>query len=188
MNTQSHFNLNLASHPVRNRKLFFSLAGFLGVLFLIFIVAGGIIFWSYRTQVRDIRADIAVVEDNVQSARRADIKYTSQIDEMIVIHKGKVDFINNIIFEKSFSWTDFLSRFERILPESCYIVSLVPSIQDNSDVIVRFKVACPNLDDLLTLINALNDLGYQNVRLMHETRGDDGLFIYEMSLRYERTN
>lgn len=188
MNMQSHVNLNLATHPVRNRKLFFSLISLLGGLFLLFLVAGSITFWSYRGKVRELQADMATIDSAVLAAQRADLRYTNQIDSMRVAHKGKVDFINNIIFEKSFSWTEFLSRFERILPESCYIVSLVPAIQDNTDVVVRFKVACPNLDALLTLINALNELGYRNVRLMHESRGEQGLFIYEMSLRYERTN
>lgn len=188
MNAQSHFNLNLASHPVRNRRLFITLVGVLGGLFLIFILAGGMIFLSYRGKVRELRTDMSVIEGTVRNAQREDLRYTGQIDEMRMAHKSKVDFINSIIFEKSFSWTDFLSRFERILPESSYIVSLVPAIQENSDVIVRFKVASPNLNNLLTLINALNKLGYKNVRLMHETRGENGLFVYEISLRYERTN
>lgn len=187
MTIQIYHNLNLATHPVRNRRLFYSLAGLLGGLSLIIILVSGNVFLSYRAQARKVSADILVVDEAAKSARRADRKYTTQIDELRAAHKNKVDFTNNIIFEKSFSWTDFLSRFEKILPESCYIVSLVPAVQDASDVVIRFKVACPNLDDLLTLINALNELGYQNVRLMHESRSDSGMFIYEMSLNYERT-
>jgi hypothetical protein len=51
---------------------------------------------------------------------------------------------------------------------------------------LNFRVAAPDLETWLKLVESIYDLGFESMRLNSETRGSDGFFIYDMSVRYER--
>ena len=55
---QLTLNLNLASHPTRNRRLFFMLLISMGVLFFIISIAGGSLYVNFREKVSSIRASL----------------------------------------------------------------------------------------------------------------------------------
>lgn len=116
-----------------------------------------------------------------------DNKFTDQIEKASLESQAEVDMINGIIYKKSFSWVEFLSIFERALPEACYLVSFDPVFKEGASVSVNLKVASPDLSRLLKLINNLNSLRFRNIRLINESIAENGLFIYEISLNYERT-
>lgn len=186
MNNQNRTNLNLASHPVVNRRLFFSLGILLGVVFLIAVITGGRISIVYGSKANDIKASIAKIgreENNFQSEEE---QLSTQIETLIKNHKKKVDLINSLIYRKSFSWVDFLSTLEKTLPGECYIVSLSPVFRGEKQVDFKLMMASPNLDTLLKFIQNLDEQGFRRIRVSNESRAETGYFLYDMSVSYER--
>lgn len=180
-------SLNLASKPMRNRRLFYFLLCFVGITLVVVSFLAGEIFFTYRTKRSEVTTSIANLEQNMRVAQRKESEFTTKISTEEKNFKGKVDLINGVILRKSFSWMKFLANLENSLPDSSYIVSLAPKLTGESSMEVRFKVVSQNLSDLLKLINNLRGLGFEEVKVESEVKDDRGLMVSEISFRYERT-
>lgn len=186
MNRTKKINVNLASHPLRNRRFFFLIAGILVVLICIFSTLAGYTYWRYHRKNSNFAFTRAQIEKKMQDAQRENRRLTMLIEDASQKHGERLDFINSLIYKKSFSWVDFLSALEDSLPETCYVVSMVPSLKDNSKMEVRLKIAAPNLDELLKLNKNLYEQQFTNIRIINESRNEAGMLISEISLVYER--
>lgn len=186
MKKQKRTHLNLASHPMKNRRFFFFLAGSLGFFALATIFLGMYTFWTYSDKNRDFADNRAQIEKMVKDAKREELRLSSQIEKAAKEYSDKIDLFNSLIFKKSFSWVEFLSSLEEALPESCYIESLAPTLKEDNQMEVRLKVAAPNLDELLKLNQNLYEKSFTGIRIMSETINEVGLLIAEITLTYER--
>ena len=183
---QRRINLNLASHPLRNRRLFYLLASSLGLIFLLVLLSAGDIYFSYKGKAKKIESSMMKADQSIKKAQRQKKQYTTRIEKIAKENKGMVDLINSLIYKKSFSWIDFLSCLEDSLPDSSYIVSLAPTISENLKMNVRFGVVSGSLDELLKLINNLEALKFKQIKVLNEARNDDGSLRSEISLTYEK--
>jgi len=179
-------NVNLASHPLRNRRFFFLMSGILVVLICIFSTLAGSTYWRYHKKNRNFAFTRAQIEKKIEDEQRQNRRLTMLIEDASQKHGERLDFINSLIYKKSFSWVDFLSALEDSLPGTCYVVSMVPSLKDNSKMEVRLKIAAPNLDELLKLNKNLYEQRFTNIRIINESRNETGMLVSEISLVYER--
>ena len=182
-----HLNVNLASHRLRNRNFFFLVFSVLVALLLLTSIFAGKIFIRYRSEAQHAKASIRETERLIKDTQRDEKGLTSRINEAVKRDKSHVDLVNNIILKKSFSWIEFFADLEKSLPDSSYIVSLAPSLSDDSKLRLRLRVACLSVNDLLKLIDNLVALEFSNIRIEGETQNDRGLLISEISVSYERT-
>jgi Tfp pilus assembly protein PilN len=187
MRKQKRVNLNLATHPLRNRRFFFLLLGILGVLILAMSMIGGYTFWKYSQRNKNFQVNNAQMESMMHDAKREELRLSKQIEEATQSYQEKVDLLNTLILKKSFSWVDFLSALEESLPASCYIESLAPTLKENSQMEVRLKVAAPSLDELLKLNKNLFQKNFIGIRIISESINETGLLVAEITLIYERT-
>jgi Tfp pilus assembly protein PilN len=178
--------LNLASHPLRNRRLFLYAGAGLALASLVAVLLGLFIFSRFALKIRVVRAELARLEQSVQTAEREKARSTARTQEAMKGEQSIVDFVNSIIFQKSFSWAEFLSRIEEGLPDSSYILSLAPVAVESNRVQVRLKVASPTLDDQLALINKLLELSFSQIRVEGEEIDNQGLLISDILATYER--
>ena len=179
-------NLNLASHPTRNRRLFFTLLISMGMLFFIISIAGGSLYVNFREKVSSIRASIDEIEGENERLQRETISYSTQIDKYSQTHQKKIDLINSMIYKKSFSWVKLLSTLEEVLPASCFIVSLSTAYDGDKSMGVRLRVASPGLKAYMQLIVALQTAGFDQIKPISETQTSNGFILYDMAIRYER--
>lgn len=179
--------VNLASHPLRNRRFFFLVTGILVVLICVFSALAGYTYWVYGKKNRDYALSRTQIEKKMQDVLREDQRLSMLIDEASQKYSDRIDFINTLIYKKSFSWVDFLSALEDSLPETCYVVSMAPSLKENSKMEVRLKIAAPNLDELLKFNKNLYEKQFTNIRIVSESRDEIGMLVSEISLVYERT-
>lgn len=186
MTRQKRLNLNLATHPLRNRRLFFILVGILGASFLVVLSLGGYAYWKYKAKNNHFEKNWVRIERKIKSVQREERRLTVQIEEAAKKYKTQVDRLNTLILKKSFSWANFLSALEEALPESCYIVSLEPFLIEANQMEVRLKAAAPNLDELLKLNRNLYEKNFSSIRIINESINEAGLLISEISLIYER--
>ena len=183
---QAIMNLNLASHPTRNRRLFFMFLISLGVLFFIISIAGGSLYVNFREKVSVMRASLDEIEGENERLQREMIGYTSQLDKYSQTHQKKIDLINSMIYKKSFSWVKLLSTLEEVLPASCFIVSLSPAYEGEKSMGVRLRVAAPGLSAYMQLLKGLAAADFDQIRLISETETPNGFILYDMTIRYER--
>ncbi len=178
--------LNLASHPARNRRLFISLAGVLGSLLLLLLILGASNVIRYGFKNRTTRSNISQLDRRIADAQREEKQFVDQVNAAVRDHQRSVDSFNRVIYRKSFSWIDLLNSLEELLPDRCYIVSLAPAFYEDAVMDLRFKIASPDLENWMSLVDRLYEKGFAQIRLESWNRGTDGFFIYNMSVRYER--
>jgi Tfp pilus assembly protein PilN len=187
MKKQKRAHLNLASHPLKNRRFFLLLSGILGVLVIAITFLGGYTFWTYSKKNKNFKDNRAQIEKMITDAKREELRLSAQIEDASQSYQEKIDLLNTLILKKSFSWEKFLSALEEALPASCYIESLAPTLKENSQMEVRLKIAAPNLDELLKLNKNLYEKSFTGIRIVSEAINETGLLIAEITLIYERT-
>jgi Tfp pilus assembly protein PilN len=179
-------NLNLASRPLRNRRLFMLLGGALGLAFLLTTLAAIILFFQFTLQKNVVLSGLRKADETIRAAQSEQKRLGVRIKEAAKKDQGIIEAINSIILRKNFAWTDFLSKLEECLPEPSYILSLNPTLVDDTRIQVRFRVVSQSLDDLLALMNKLQDLKFSPPRVETEERNDRGQLTSEISVTYER--
>lgn len=185
MNHQRFVKINLASQPVRNRRLFHLLLSVVGVGILVLALAAGRTFLSYEKKHSEVHSSLVQVQELIRENQRTHRKFSREIQNLAQNYQKKIDRVNEIIYKKSFSWVEFLSGLEYSLPSSCYIVSLSPSQKGNSQLKVRFQVVSPHLDDLLKLIERMEAQNFKDIRVISESKNEKGDLISDISLTYE---
>ncbi|HDZ26730.1 hypothetical protein LCGC14_1611950 [marine sediment metagenome] len=183
---RSRLSLNLASHPLRNRRFFYLILSSLVVALLLISFFAGKIFVEYKAKAQETRASVKRTDKLIKDVQRDEEDFSAKIEDAIIKYKGKVDLINSIILGKSFSWIEFLSDLENSLPDSSYIVSMAPTLAKDSKVQLSFKVVYSSVNDLLELYNNLKALKFNQIRIISEEENERGLFLSEISLNYEK--
>jgi Tfp pilus assembly protein PilN len=178
--------LNLASRPLRNRRLFLLLGGGLAAVFLVVTLLAIFLFLRFTLKKHGIEAQINAAEETIASSQSGLKRVDSRIKEAAHKDQGVIDAINSIIMRKSFSWTDFLSKLEECLPDSSYILSLSPSLVDDTRLQLRFRVVSRSVDDLLALVNKLQEMKFSRPRVETEERNERGQLTSDISVTYER--
>ena len=182
------FDLNLATQPLVNRNLFFILCGFLIVLIVALAVHSGLTYFKYSGKDLDTGVQTLDLEKKKDGMQDEEKRLNALIQETDIEYRYRIDLLNEIILRKSFSWTDFLSDLEQILPGSCHIVSLAPSPRPNQTMKVVLTLVSPVLQDVITFINSLHQQGFRNVRPEGESRAENGDLLVRMSFVYERNH
>lgn len=180
-------NLNLASHPLRNKRLFYLVLSIVVVSLLVVSFFAGKIFIRYRSDAQRAKFSIRQTDKLIRDTQRNEKSLSSRISEAVKNNKSQVNLVNSIILKKSFSWIEFFADLEKSLPDSSYIVSLAPTLTEDSKIRLRLRVACISVDDLLKLIDNFGAMKFDEIQIEGETLSERGLLISEISLRYERS-
>jgi hypothetical protein len=186
MRNHKKLNLNLATAPLRNRRLFLLLFALLGISTCLVLALGGKIFYEYRDLAQEAEKEVVQIESQISDDQRETSQLNIKIEELIDLHAEHVTLINSLVYSKSFSWMDFFSALEDALPASSYIVSMRPFPEEGISMEVRFKVASTSLDELLNFIARLAAKGFKDIQILSESKTEEGYSLSEVSLRYER--
>ena len=179
-------HMNLASEPVRNRRLFAAGLGLLAAGILLASAAGAALFIRSHGRLRAARADIARFE-RLEGQARADIqKYDKENAKSSQASQAEVDRINEVIERKAFSWVDFLTHLEEALPGPSYILSFSPLSTEKAFMEIRFKVASSDVEELVRFIQNLEKLRFGSIRVLSQSRGDGGELVSDIVVGYER--
>jgi hypothetical protein len=188
MKKTSPLNLNLAENPLRNKRLFHTFFFFLCGLSIILLFISLITFSNYRRKNQNIKAAIARIENNIYQAQNKEKRYLAQIDNLSKENLAQVNFINHLIYKKSFSWIGLFTALEKSLPEECYIVSISPLQKGDSPTEIKLEVSSTGLDSFFRFINKLNSMNFYNFKLLREGKDETGRLISEISLNYDETH
>jgi Tfp pilus assembly protein PilN len=188
MTNELELDLNLATRPLRNRRLYTTLVRVLAGL--IIVLAGLALFAvvKYGGQAGRLKSGIAETRKVQTEAAREERRLTADIDREEKLSRTRVDLVNSIILRKTFSWTGLLSEIEMALPGPSYITALSPSFTPAGAIALEIRVTSRSLEDLIAFITALNARGFKNIRVGGETRSAEGRLLAEVAATYERTS
>jgi hypothetical protein len=179
--------LNLASRPLRNRRLYFALVGPVSALLVVSTVLALIFFFRFHLKSRALKSRLTEIESRLTVCQRDERRFSARTREAVKKDQDKVDLVNRVILRKTFSWMEFLSRLEESLPATSYLTSLDPQQVGEMRAEFRFRVVSRSLEDLLGLITNLQARNFSQIRVESEERTSQDQLMSEISVSYERS-
>jgi Tfp pilus assembly protein PilN len=161
----------LATSPVENHRRFFAAALLVGVPALILVGVLWLKVIRDRAATSELRVQVDRLQSDIASLRsqRADLERffadpsTRQVTQQAA-------FLNAIIDQRSFPWTQFFLDLERQLPGGVRILTLSPSL-DGDHVRVKMRVGALSDKSKLDFLKALEDAReFSGLELVSETR------------------
>lgn len=125
-------NINLATHPLENKRFFLAFASVVGAAELVaLILLSHAAYVSWRST-RELRAEIA----GYRSQIRTDMQKQQQLRAYFQTPKAaevlsRAAFLNSLIDERGFPWTKVFMDIEQTLPPGVRVVSIEPRLIDN---------------------------------------------------------
>jgi hypothetical protein len=178
--------MNLASEPVRNKRLFTLAFALLAAGILLAAAAGGGLFARVHGRIGEARAELARL-GRLDTEAKADIhKYDQDNAKYVQTAKPDIDRINAVIERKAFSWVNLLTLLEDALPGPSYILSFSPLSTEKAFIEIRLKVASTDVNELVRFIKELEKLSFGQIRVMSQARGDGGALVSDIVVGYER--
>src|SRR5207249_1480188 len=141
------FNLNLSTRPFPAYRVV-NLA-----LALFFVVIVGVSVWQaysfrhYSGLVKSFRDEErnAQVDKNSLGTQLSDLG--ARLDRPVTTAKlAEIDFLNNLIIRKHFSWTEVFANLENVIPENVHLNSLAPEISKDK-VALKMEIQCRSISD-----------------------------------------
>ena|SRR5439155_22695091 len=183
--------LNLATKPLESHRRFLVGAGLLAVL-------GGILFlalgWHVYSTLRAQEALRRKEQDNnrraalLQSRRRELDEFFARTENAKL--KERASFVNGIINERAFDWTQMFMDLEKIMPVGVHVVSVQPQLE-KGHMFVRLTVAATTDESKIKFLHAMeNSSAFSNVELVsvHGAQpGGGDLATLELNAIYARS-
>lgn len=186
MTNRPALNLNLATRPLRNRRLYAAAVRVLVALVILLAGLAAFVILKYGGEASRLKSAMAETSRVQVEAQREERRLKADIDREEKLSRGRVDLVNGIIQKKMFSWTGLLSDLEAALPGPSYITVLSPSFTQGGAVALEMSVTSRSLVDLEAFITALNARGFKNIKVGGEQRSEDGRILTPISTTYER--
>lgn len=149
-------NINLATHPYEDSREFYlrwgALVGALSAITLVLVV---MLFLNWRGS-RDIGSKISDMRRQIDAAdreRATNEAFLNRPENRTT--RDRAQFLNALIAEKSFSWTQVLSDLEQLMPTNARVLSIQPKMNDQSQLSVEVVVESQSRDNALELVRRM---------------------------------
>jgi hypothetical protein len=180
-------DLNLATRPLRNRRLYAAAVRTLAVLLVVLAGLAAFVVLKYGGETSKLKSAKAEAAKVLDAAQHEEKRLKADIGREEKLGRARVDLVNGIIQRKMFSWTGLLTELEKSLPGPSYLTALTPSFTSDGTAALEMRVTSRSIEDLTSFITALYAHGFSNVRVGGEQRSDDGRLLSEITATYERT-
>jgi type IV pilus assembly protein PilN len=167
--------LNLATNATQTHRRFLVLAGAVGVIAGILFLGLGWHVYAARNLDARLRAQSEATSQKIAElqVQRRDLESFFSRPENARLH-DRAAYLNSLIDERSFNWTQMFMDLERILPGGVRLVSVEPK-QVKGRVEVKLTVGASNDDAKLKFMRSLEDSHqFSDVRLESERPATKG--------------
>lgn len=178
--------VNLASRPLRNRRLFTAALVAFAAVFALAALAAGLSIVKSRKLEAGARSDLDRIARLSESALKEKDALSAEAAGLSKKLKDTVEAVNGIIQRKSFSLVDVLTRLEEALPAGSYVAGISPLEAADGRLDLRFRVVSPSLPELLSLVQKLAGLGFKNISVKNEATVE-GRLVSEITFSHEKT-
>ena len=159
--------LNIATKPLESHRRFLVGAGLLAVL-------GGVIFLALGWHVYStLRAQEALRHKEEENNNRAALLQLrrKELDDFFAKTenarlKERASFVNGIIDERSFDWTQMFMDLDKLVPVGVHVVMIQPQLE-KGHMSVRLTVAATSDESKIKFLHAMeNSPAFANVELL----------------------
>jgi Tfp pilus assembly protein PilN len=159
--------LNLATKPLESHRRFLAGSGVLAMLGgIVFLALGWHVYSTLRAQEALRRKEQAnnIKATQLQNRRKELDEFFAKSE--ITKLKERAGFVNGIIDERSFDWTQMFMDLEKITPVGVHVVSIQPKL-DKGHMFVRLSVAATTDEAKLKFLRAMeNSAVFTDVKLL----------------------
>jgi hypothetical protein len=169
------FNLNLSTRPFPAYRVT-SLA-----LLLFFVVVSGVTVWQvysfrhYSSLAKNIRDQEKAARETKASLTNTLSDLGTRLDRPVTKDKlAEIDFLNNLIVRKHFSWTTLFANLEGVIPDNVHLSTVTPEILKDK-VSLKLEIVCRSISDESEFIRRLQASPvFQDVVVSREERKGTG--------------
>lgn len=180
-------HLNLAAKPYRDYRPIWVVVGILSLLTLVLLVNNIRTAYRFFVNTRDTRVEIARVERATNTEKEKAEKIADEITRLDTRRlETRVEFVNEQIAERAFSWSGLLDNLEKVVPDDVRLVTLAPTV--TADGPVTLNMTCISRTDggLVEMIRALNaDEHFSNPFPTSESLMEGGAHQFVLSVTYQ---
>lgn len=181
--------LNLASRPLRNRRLFLGILSLIVIFNLIFLGLTVVTTWHYSSKIKGLTGSLTRLEARKKSLTREKKQLEKKIEAVQMAITPQVERLNRLITQKSFSWELFFQSLEKLLPEDAYVVGLDPVLnQETMELEVRLRLASFSMENLVNFTRQLAAKGCREIKVISENPEKETKLISEISFVYGVTS
>jgi Tfp pilus assembly protein PilN len=177
--------LNLATVPLEKNRRFVVFSTAIGSIGLLAMV---LLSWNvYRVRRANtaLRIEQARIETDMQTLRRRRAELESFFNRPETVQRRELSsFLNGLIAQRAFPWTQIFMDLERSLPDGVRIVSIEPHLAEDH-LELRLTIGAKTDDGKLKFLKALEDShAFSAIQVLGENRtgGKDGDDQVMMSL------
>lgn len=176
---------NLASAPLVNYALYFIGCIVLAAITVSFAFWNGMSLVHWKKENDTLNAKIGQQRAQTAELQRQSNDLQRKIDTIKTpAFVSETEFFNQVIKRRVFSWTKLLDEFERLLPKNVRMISVSPSIQDET-IGIKLDVSARSLNDIVELITAFQSSpNFSNVVFRSEQDQEDGQLGASVSMEY----
>jgi Tfp pilus assembly protein PilN len=162
--------LNLATKPLENQRRFVVTYGVAGVAALVTLILLSVHVIHVRRADSLIRTQISQTEDDIQSLRQQQEGLRTFFSQPAQREKiERAAFLNSLIQQRSFPWTEIFQDLEITLPTGVRLVSISPQLH-NGRLEVKLVIGAQSDDGKLRFLKALeNSKSFSQVEVRQET-------------------
>ena len=149
------FNLNLSTRPFPAYRVA-NLA-----LLLFFVVISGVTVWQvysfrhYSSLAKNIRDKEKAAREEKGSLTNTLNDLGTRLDRPVTKDKlAEIDFLNNLIIRKHFSWTTVFANLEGVIPDNVHLATVAPEILKDK-VTLHLEIVCRSISDESEFIRRL---------------------------------
>lgn len=148
--------INLASQPFRRDRAMIVASAAVALLLVISLGALVALALSDRSQMADVRGDIARLNRQIQTAQKEQADYEGVLRQPAnaeVLERSV--FINSLLYRKGISWTRLLADLEKILPPNVRVLNIRPYVTGRNQITLDLMVGSDTGDAVIPLYKAL---------------------------------
>jgi Tfp pilus assembly protein PilN len=184
-----NIRLNLATKPLVSHRRFLAGSGVIAIL-------GGLLFlalgWHAYAELKSREALRQKEQDNnvraaALQARRKDLDEFFARPENAKL-KERAQFVNGMIDERSFDWTQMFMDLEKLVPAGAHVISIQPQLQKGK-MFVKFSVGATSDEAKIKFLRAMeSSSAFSNVELLSVRSGSNtgDQAVFELDAIYAR--
>ncbi len=173
------FDINLATQPYEDARQFYIRWGSaLAATAVLTLVLLSLLYSNWRSS-RDIEARITDLHRRINV-----VDYERSTNEAILNRaanlatRNRSAFLNALIVEKSFSWTEALADLEEMVPPGAHVLAISPRLGEDNQLTVEINAESQSRDNLLLLARRLENSAHFRrpvIRTENNSRTPEGL-------------
>jgi type IV pilus assembly protein PilN len=182
--------LNLATQPFGNRRLFWMVYGMAAVVLV--VLAGALVFQysrNYDAAPEVVRREAALRADLARlSSTESQLRRTLQDPANAPVLERSM-FLNDLLYRKGISWTQTFADLEKVLPPRVLMMSIRPEVTVENKVRLEMQVGAETPQDFLEFMRTLESselFGPPGMSTIAPPNENEPLYRYQVTVNYEQ--